>query len=189
MVLLVLFSSACTWHEVERTLWPEVHDDYFQVTEEWTRTDAIYSGLDTELKVRATLTSWPWREAYVQRRAAMYRLTSREQADLLDEQRRAAESGIDILIATSSSFPENRKIEYAGDLWKVFLLDGQGRKIFPLEIRDASWNTQQLRRFIPHYTQWQKFLWVRFPVQTEDTLHMVITGPLGQLVFEWNESV
>ena len=188
-ILLGFILTGCTSvHQAETFLWPDKSDHYFSVTEKWTRIDALYSGLDTQIKIYATLASPAWRTAYAERRARIYALSPEEKKKLEQDQLQALKRGTDIIVAAASSFADNRKLEYSSELWKTFLLDSQGNKIYPLESREAPWSPQQMQNFLPHYSQWQKVFWLRFPPQQPDTLHLVITGPLGQLDFLWNEN-
>ena len=58
-----------------------IANDYSEVYQRWTRHDFVMHDVEKALEVWATFKSWDFREAYVERYAAIYSLSDAERDD------------------------------------------------------------------------------------------------------------
>lgn len=190
LLIIVFFLSflfmlaGCREHRAVQFLWPELDDPYIAVTREWTRTGSVYSGIETELLVNATLKSSQWQEAYIQKKADLYSLTRKEQDDLLSNMARSSQRETEIFLSLFSPKPEQARIRFNDPLWSIFIQD-QDNKIYPLEIRPVRKPLATLSTFYPYVRPWRQNYVLRFPVASGDSLVMIMTGPLGRVELAW----
>ena len=71
-----------------------VAKDYRDVYDRWTRHDFVMHDVEKALEVWATFKSWDFREAYVERYAAVYSLPDAERATLRNAQRDVSAQGL-----------------------------------------------------------------------------------------------
>jgi len=180
MVLL----GGCRDTRAVQFLWPDLDDPYIAVTQQWTRSASVYSGIETELIVHATLKSRPWQQAYVQKKAQLYSLNQIEREELYLKMATSSLRETEIFISLFSPKPEQARIRFNDPLWSIFIQD-QDKKIYPLEIRPVRQPLATLSTFYPYVRQWRKNYILRFPVATGDSLSMIMTGPLGRVELDW----
>ncbi|WP_457570536.1 hypothetical protein [Desulfovulcanus sp.] len=196
---------------ITKLLWPDLNDPYIQLTKNWTRKGVIYSGIDTEIEIYATLKSLDWRKAYVHKWAQVYSLSPSEEKKLLADELRAAQNETEIFLALYSNKPEQAELKFNSPLWSVFLETAQakGEKFYPLEIRPLDWPYAKLKTFFPFVHKWQKSYILRFKkldllpnrapkpkmdrknegksTRLESVLgaRLTLSGPVGEISLEW----
>ena len=117
----MLFLAGCKLEPASKLLWPDLSDSYIQLTKKWTRRDVIYSGIDTEIEIYATLKSLDWRKAYVHKWAEVYSLSQSEEKKLLADELEAAQKETEIFLALYSNKPDQAELRLNSPLWSVFL--------------------------------------------------------------------
>ncbi len=188
--MLVCFAvlSAIGCHSTQSFLWPKETDPYNQITGQWTRENTIYKGVMVRASVTAVLKSKKWREAFVEKSAAVYGLSITEKSTLAAEQEKAHEKWTEIIVAVES--PEYGNDELTGKYgdWSVYLGKGE-EKVYPLELRQMkkNWANEKLAIFFPHRTRWQKFYHLRFARQNPGAINFYIAGPVGRFSLVWQD--
>lgn len=192
LAVALLALSACqfsglTGKQAEEALWPEHTGPYVAASRDWTRKDVQYDGVNMELTAVATLKGMPWREAFVDRSAAVYSLSADEREKLLADQRAAHEGGTGVVLALESPTYGNEQLSVDSGRWSVFALQGEN-KLYPLEIRPMKkkyWPKTKLKAFFPQYTRWQTYYDVRFERMVPGPVRLVVSGPAGVVEMDW----
>jgi len=169
-------------------LWPGLGGPHVEFARDWTRKDAVYSGIDTEFTAAATLKSWAWREGFAARHAKTYSLSAQEAAKVLEDQKRAHAGFSEIVLSLSSPKPEYVRLKLKDPLWSVFVVRGE-KKTYPLEIRRMerdAWPESRLEAFFPDFKPWQKFYSLRFAPFKAGPVTLVVSGPPGRVEFSWD---
>ncbi len=190
--LALLAVSACS--QVQRIkpvdlLWPDLNDPYQQTTRAWTRSQAIYSGIDTEFLATATLLAEPWRKAYVQRYAEVYSLPGDKAQAFRMDQLAAMQKHTEIILALSGPKRELTRLGYRDSKWRVFMAK-DGEQHAPLEIAPLDgevWPPAKLKAFFPYWRRWQRFYRLRFDLLPPGPSTLVMSGPAGRVEFQWQE--
>lgn len=184
---LVVAACSMTTRDATDLLWPDLNDPYVLSTKAWTRSGAVYDGINLSFAAAATLKSAAWREAYAIRHAEVYSQTAEEQAEVLAGQRKAAGEGTEAVLALTAPDGTHTKLPVRSEQWKVFALSGQN-KLYPLEIRPMErkiWPQDKLEAFFPYANPWRKFYTVRFPVIEPGPVTLVVAGPAGRVDLIW----
>ncbi|MBW1988551.1 MAG: hypothetical protein JRI97_03300 [Deltaproteobacteria bacterium] len=171
---------------------------YRQTLEAWTRNASVYNGLDSELLVSATLKSLPFRMQYAKEYARVYLLPPEEAEKVAAEQAKAWEMYLDFTVG--AFVPQERQNDFGRprSTWKVYLENGAGTRVQPLEIRPLLRDRELTAHFYPYMTPWKKAYVFRFPHKDAETgkplldegierVSLVITGPAGACAMTWEK--
>lgn len=186
LCLLALLLAACQG-EATKTLWPEQSDPYYRITREWTRSEELNQGIDVSAKASVTLRSWPWREAYLARRADLYSLPPGEEERLKEREVSAHRAFTEFVVGLSGA--EELKNLEDGEVWRVFATQN-GKRIYSVVIEDMEepeWPAKKLAAFFPYYKRWRTFYTLSFPRMEDAPLGLTISGPAGRMDFFWQE--
>jgi hypothetical protein len=185
LVLSFLFLlGGCLDNKAAQFLWPDLDDPYVSVTREWTRSDSVYSGVETEIIVQATIKSRHWQKAYIQKKSEVYSLTVREQEELSTKMAVSSQRETEIFLSLFSPKSDQAGIRFNDPLWSIFIKD-QDKKIYPLEIRPLRQPLAKTRTFYPYVQQWRQNYILRFPIPIQDSLTLIMAGPLGRIELNW----
>ena len=184
LLVLALLLAGCRGHKAAEFLWPDLGDPYLQTTNEWTRQDSLHSGLDTEIISRATYKSPEWMQAYITRRAEVYGLTSDEKEQLRQNLEESLEHETRFFLALAKGHKARGSLKFDDPLWSIFLLH-EGKKIYPLEIRESREPLAKLEAFYPYVNRWQDHYVLKFPPVNGDFIDLVMSGPLGRIELSW----
>ena len=143
--------------------------EYQQVFEDWTQEDRIYKGFDCKLIAAATYKAMPFRRAYTQEYAELYRLNPAEKDKFLKDQEDAAATYIEFIFA--AYVPDNQWDDFQEEksTWKIDLSIDGGARVAPVEIRKMERNNVVLKHFFPYVTPWKSVYLLRFPPTRRDT--------------------
>jgi len=189
VLALVLAASACqtTTHDAATLLWPDMTDPYTQTTRRWTRSGAVYDGVNLSFAAAATLKAEDWRRAFVDKYAELYGQTGDEAAQALAGQQAAAQQGVELVLALAAPGGGADRLSLRNEQFKVFALSGENT-LYPQEIRPMErdfWPAEKLAAFFPYATRWRSFYTVRFQDVPAGPLALVVTGPAGRIELSW----
>jgi hypothetical protein len=187
LLLSAMSLAACQERSLGEVLWPDLHDPYFQLTEQWSRKGVIRIGLESELSFIALLKSKEWRTAYVTRHARLQSLGAQEREKMLADQMQAHGEAVDVVLAVASTNPDHSRLTHRSSRWRVLMQTADGQQVEPLEIRPLHWSRLELQAYFPEYHHWQRYFAVRFPTGLSGPLTLVITGPPGRTALAWDE--
>ena len=143
--------------------------EYKQVFEGWTKEDRIYKGFDCKLIAAATYKSMPFRRAYAQEYAELYRLNPVEQDKFLRDQEDAAATFIEFILAAYVPDKKWDDFQEEKSTWKLDLSIDGGAHVAPVEVRKLERDNVVLKHFFPYVTPWKSVYLLRFPSRRRDT--------------------
>ena len=171
-------------------------DGYQRVLNEWTEEAKVYQDFETRLLAAATFKSWEFRQAYVEKYARIYLLETGSKRDMLDEERAVSSKLNEFFLSIYTPDKELDDFSKGNAAGKICLLDEQGNKLEPVEIKKVKEKTALLREFYPYITPWSSFYQLSFPVDFPGTqepfitpetgyIRLVINGPSSRAVMTW----
>jgi hypothetical protein len=170
-------------------------DDYEGVYQRWTRHDfAEVQHIDKALEVWATFKSWDFREAYIEKYAAIYSLSDAKRNELRQAQREASRQAFEFHVTAQSANWDWNDLEKASSPWRVTLLDALGRELPSERVRIEKLPDAYEREFFPAKTPFSKTYSVRFitPGPGVDfsgvksgTVTLRFASPIGRIDLVW----
>ena len=115
--------------------WPEKCGDYDDVTTAWTRRATLRGQYQEALDLTATFKSPEWRCAHAKRDADFRRLEGDARNQVLAQAKADSEGAYEIeLMVTTWERRENDLDHGKKSVWRVVIIDDQGKEIVPTEI-------------------------------------------------------
>jgi hypothetical protein len=115
--------------------WPANAGDYVATTKRWTRSTILNGQYQEVLGVVATFKSPEWRAAHVAREAETRGLTADGLAQLVAQEQADAAGPYEIeMLVTTWDRRENDLQRGKKSVWRVVMVDDQGKEIEPIEI-------------------------------------------------------
>jgi hypothetical protein len=172
-----------------------VAKDYGDVYERWTRHDFAMHEVEKALEVWVTFKSWDFREAYIERYAAIYSLTDAERTTLRTAQRDALHQAYEFHVTAQSANYKWNDLEKSNSPWRVTLLDALGHELAPeaVKIKVEKLPDAFEREFFPAKNPFSKTYSFRFvpPAKTDfegvtsGSIILRIASPLGRIELTW----
>jgi hypothetical protein len=136
---------------------------YEQVLATWTRHSKVVElDIGTVIEMWAVFKSPEFREAYVERYAAVYNLPPAERQSLYNAQMEAAKNGYEFHVAVQTTDWKWNDLEKGTSPWKVSLLDGNGAEVAPKKIDVPRLPELYEARFFPSKTEFSRTYLIRF---------------------------
>ena len=169
--------------------------DYSDVCARWTRHDyALHEWQDKAIEVWATFKSWDFREAYIERYAAVYSLSDADRTTLRQAQREAYHQAYEFhVIAQSAEYTWN-DLDKSSSPWRVTLVDALGNEIPSDRVRVEKLPDAYERDFFPDKTPFSKSYSIRFTMPASGTefsgvksgsITLRIASPIGRVDLLW----
>ncbi len=199
-VTLALFGASCATQKQVRVDFSETPRDYLPndyrgVYERWTRHDfATEQYVDKSLDVWATFKSWDFREAYIEKYAAIYSLSDAKRTELRQAQHEANSQAFEFHVTAQSANWDWNDLEKASSPWRVTLLDALGHELPSERVRIEKLPDAYEREFFPAKTPFTKTYSVRFimPGPGADfagtrsgSLTLRFASPIGRIDLVW----
>jgi hypothetical protein len=173
--------------------------DYDAAYRRWTRHERVLTDyVDVGLEVWATFKSWDFREAYIERYAAIYSLSEAERSTLRQAQLETFHHGYEFHVtAQSTSFSWN-DLEKANSPWRVTLVDALGHELAPEYVRVEKLPDAYERAFFPAKNPFTKTYSIRFAMPAagssdfaglkSGSIVLRFASPLGRVEATWRGS-
>jgi hypothetical protein len=195
--VLLLFLGNCTkLTRFVESADPYHTESYKRVCDQWSQEARIHHGFEVQLIVSATFKSADFRRAYADEYAAAYQLTAEEKRRFVEDQMKASHLGYEFLLATF--VPEKRWDDFdkADSMWKLLLINDEGQRVVPVEVRDVKGQKAVISHFFPYITPWKSVYMVRFPCNISESnssiigdktkkIRLIITSVLGTAEMHW----
>jgi hypothetical protein len=171
-----------------------VAKDYERVYDRWTRHDQAFKDEDVALEVWATFKSWDFREAYIERYAAVYSLSEADETTLRESQRDVARSAYEFHVTAQSTHYKWNDLEKDSSAWRETLVDAAGHEIGPESVKVVKLPGPYEDVFFPARTPFTKTYAIRFAVPPEGAgfageksgaLTLRFSSPVGRVELEW----
>lgn len=163
---------------------------YFDALNAWTREQTVYSQFETRIRVAATLQSHEFLRAYIQEYARNHdwgqeAIRTREEA-----RESTARDFLEFKLYVYTPEKADNDLEGPRSIWTVFLIDAQGRKTPPLEIRRIDELTATTLAFYPYIRSYYGIFYsVKFhpPAEGEalTPVRLVLTSVKGRVELAW----
>ena len=169
-----------------------VSGEYLQVLERYTVKKFLYSQMETRLQIAATYKSKEFQDAYLQEYSRLYELSSAEIKAKEEAQINVASDFTEYFFYAYVPEREANDFSSRNSLWKVYLQDAQGEKIYPLEIRKIEKVTALQEQLYPYINRYHGICYsLKFPAAASQSSpspakKLVVTGVMGKLDLEWN---
>ena len=199
LLLLATFAAGCASQKQFTVDFSETPRDYLAsdypgVYQRWTRHDFAEHDVDKALEVWATFKSWDFREAYLEKYAAIYSVPDAKRADLRQAERDAYHTAYEFhLIAQSANWDWN-DLEKANSPWRLTLIDALGHELPSERVRIEKLPDAYEREFFPARGPFTKSYSVRFIVPApgadfvgpkSGSLTLRIASPIGRIDLVW----
>ena len=194
---LALANCSSIGRFVESSKNPYRTKSYKEICDQWTREARIHQGLEVELIVSATFKSETFRRAYAQEYGKVFRLTSEETEQFIEDQLQLARQSHEFVVA--SFVPEKKWDEFdkPQSMWKLYLVNDRNERVEPLTVEKCKAQDATVSYFFPDVTPWKSVYIVRFPCKVPETdqplvgentksITLVITSVLGTAETHWN---
>lgn len=196
LLLLSVFVLACGASDPRVSLggqWPDRVGDYEDVTRAWTRRAQMRTHYQEALDVSATFKSPEWRAAHAVRDAEVRGLSGPARDARMTQARAESEGPYEIeLLVTTWDRRENDLDRGARSVWRVRMLDEQGREIEPLEIVKDRRPAFVVRSEFPDFGDFATAYIVRFPREQPllgpgvQRLRLHMSNARGGVQLEWH---
>lgn len=167
---------------------------YYDALATWTREKTLHSQFETRIHVYATQQSAEFRKAYILEYARHHDLNAAAIKMREDAAGSVAADFLEFNIFAYTPDKEDNDFDRPRSMWTVFLIDGEGRKIEPLEIRQVEKITNVTQAFYPYIKPYYGvFYSVKFPPPASDRLSprkhlplkLVLTSVRGRVELTW----
>jgi hypothetical protein len=152
--------------------------DYDTVYQRWTRHDYVLHDADKAIEIWATLKSWDFREAYVERYASVYGLTDADRETLRKGQLDSLHRYYEFHVTSQSSEFKWNDFEKSNTAWRITLVDALGHELSAEPVKVQKLPDAYEREFFPSTTPFTKTYIIRFPAAAGGDFAGVQSGAL-----------
>jgi len=160
----------------------------------WTRDKTVHSQFETMVHIVATYKSREFNKAYLSEYSKIYLLTDSEKEAKARLYEDLASDYTEFLFYAYIPEKNSNDFSQADSIWKIFLSDGKGHRIYPIEVRKIKKITPVTLKFFPyvnpHYGMLYslKFYPSLLSLETR-RLKLVFASVLGKVELTWDEAV
>jgi len=170
-----------------------VSKEYLNALEMWTRDKTVYSQFETRAHIVATYKNRAFNEAYLAEYSRIYQLTDSEKEKKQKVHVELTSDFEEFLFYAYIPDKDSNDFSKADSIWKIFLIDETGGKVYPVEVRKIENITPLVYELFPyiqrHYGMFYSLKFSPFPASFRpERLHLVFTGVLGRIDLEWNST-
>ncbi len=192
--LLLLFTVFIGCAAKEEAIKPSLV--YFDVLPQMTKGKKVIDNLESKLFIYATYKNWPLREAYVEEYVRRYQMDNSQKERLKVIEKESDERFNEFFVAVYIPDERWNDFDQPSSIWKIYMDDEKGNRLYPLEIKKADVNSPLIREFYPHLDLWSSGYIVKFPkymISGEEPFpgkdanyfRLIITGVVGSAELEW----
>ena len=168
---------------------------YFDEVKRWTRHGHLLADFDETLTVDATLHSPEFRAAYTEKWIAVYLLNADESARMRAQLNGQIADVWELHVETAAHVFEIADLSSKKSVWRLTLLDDQGRAVQPLSIEPVKQRTETNSAFYPYANLFSRPWTIKFPRNLADGTPLVnpatrwltfrLAGPQGFVDLVW----
>lgn len=165
---------------------------FYKASEDWSRHEKLYQGLDMALDAWVLYENLNVRKAFVEDYCKLYMIDEAKKEGMWTKELANNEKYIAFTVIISADYDEWADLLGENGMWKVYLSTGKNTLLEPIEVKGESWS-ESLKRFYPSLSHWNKIFRIRFlkdelnlaPGRKDIFLKLIFTGPLGRLELRW----
>jgi len=187
--LLMFILAGCNYVQGYVNMMKErgLSEEYAMSLRDWTRDITAHSQLETKFYLSVTYRSPEFNEAFLKEQARVRQWPEDRARKQEEIWRQVSADYREFLLYAYTSDMEANDFAARNSIWAVFLLDGKGHRIEPLEIRAVERINAELEAFFPFVNKYYgKGYIVRFPVfVSEPEMRLVFSSVLGRVDLVW----
>ncbi len=169
-----------------------ISKSYVQELKRWTRSQKAYSRFETKAHIEATLRSHDFNRSYVEEYSRIYQLNTDERKKMEVTLTAAASEFTEFIFYAYVPNKMENDFDRRGSVWSIFLVNGKGEKIAPIEVKRLDPVTPVVAEFFPYINPYYGVAYrLLFSQQLKDghgdgPLKLVFTSVIGKvdLAFE-----
>lgn len=172
--------------------------DYFAVHDRVTRHGQLTESFDSVMTVDATLSTPEFRAAYAERYIQLYNVPESERDRVREQIMTEAADSIELHLETATHAFDANDLTSNKTMWRITLIDDQGREIQPSDLVPARGHRTTQRAFYSNANDFSKGWRLRFPRQRPDgepalspgsrSLTLRMGSPHGAIDLTWRLS-
>lgn len=128
--------------------------EYQNALDAWTRTKTVHSQFETKVMITATLKSREFNRAWFREYERLYQTESAEKKQWEDMQNGLNAEFTEIVFYAYVPDKEANDFDKQRSVWKIFILDDEGRRLEPVEIRRFDHITPAMEAFYPYLNKY-----------------------------------
>jgi hypothetical protein len=196
--ILLLGFTGCSYFQgyVDMAKEKGLSDEYKAVLNTWTRTKTVHSQFETKVTITSTLKSQAFKGAYIKEHERIYPLGPAEKKKWEETQEGLASDFTEFLFYAYIPEKEANDFDRRNSAWTVFIVDDQGRREDPVEIRRIDKITTVTEAFYPYINKYYgNFYSLKFkPLKglagdpgdpSRKPFKLVMTSVLARVELEW----
>jgi hypothetical protein len=171
-------------------------DEYRAALHSWTRTQTVHSQFETKVSITSTLKSRAFGRAYQKEYERIYQLTPEDKKKWEQMQAGLASDFTEFLFYAYTPEKAVNDFDKQNSVWTVFIIDSQGKRLDPVEIRRMDKITAVMESFFPYiHKYYGSFYSLKFkPLPGLDAeagdssgkpFKLVMTSVLARVELEW----
>lgn len=198
LVMLCLSFTGCAYLQgyVEMAKDKGLSDEYRAALDTWTRTQTVHSQFETKVSITSTLKSRAFSRAYLQEYERIYQLAPEEKRNWEQAQAGLTSDFTEFLVYVYTPDKEANDFDKRNSVWTVFVVDHQGKRLKPVEIRRMDKITAVTESFFPYINKYYgSFYSLKFkPLPALDAepgdatgkpFKLIMTSVLATVELEW----
>lgn len=196
--IMLLGLTGCTYLQgyVDMAKEKGLSNAYQSALNTWTRTKTVHSQFETKVTITSTLKSPSFQKAYIREYERIYPSGSQEKKKWEETQAGLASDFTEFVFYAYIPEKEANDFDRINSVWTVFIVDDQGRRENPVEIRRIDKITTVTEAFYPYINKYYgTFYSVKFkPLKGLDAdpgassgkpFKLVMTSVLARVELEW----
>jgi len=165
--------------------------EYRAALQRWTRSQIVHSQFETRVQISATYRGPEFKRAYLREYARLYNLGENEQKAKADIDAAAASDFTEFLFYAYIPEKSSNDFDRRGSIWTIYLIDSQGDRVQPMEVRRIEPVTPLVTEFFPYVNPHYGIAYhLRFSPFNRDLAagkqtRLVFAGVLGKVELEF----
>jgi len=193
-LLLPLFCFGCGHLEGYLNIMKDesISKEYLNVLNLWTRDETVYSQFETRVHIVATYKNREFNKAYISEYSRIHSLTEPERGEREQVLTDISSDFTEFLFYAYTPEKEPNDFDRQNSIWKIFLLNEKGNRMYPVEVRKIKKITPIIEEFYPYvkryYGMFYSLKFQSVPPPEEGSarhLRLVFASVLGRVELEW----
>jgi hypothetical protein len=189
LLIVIMACPSCSHLEsyIDIAKQKDLSRGYFETLDTWTRSQIVYSEFETRVHIRATYQGAVFKKAYLDEYARIYHLTDAEKKIREEAQVSIASDFSEFFFYAYIPDKDSNDFGKERSIWTIYLLNGSGNRIKPVEIRRIDQVTPLITSFYPYVNPAYGMCYhLKFPpLSKEKPFKLVFTSVIGKVELNW----
>jgi len=189
-VLLFHFAISCSHVNTywEMTTERGVTKTYLETLKKWTRTESLYSQLETKVHLTVTRKTKSFYDIYLDEYARIYRLSEEEKKRMAEMEQGLMAQFDEYFVYAAMPNREANDFDSSKSVWGIFLLSEKEPPLKPVEVRRIEKVTPLIEQFFPYVNKYYGICYqLKFPrtIDPEKPVKLLFTSVFGEIALSW----